>query len=536
MNISVHDLIEDCGFEDVHLVRSTGEAENFRARATEDGGLRFIKCVNSARFLRELNALALKDRTLCSVPADHFFIDSERCILVFAWVEDGSLADVLRRKSRRQALDVKRTAVRLFEALRIVHEAGLVHGDIKPENILLNDAGASDGQLMVADFGSSASLTELKSRPWRAASPSYEAPESVEGRAGPASDLYAVGVVLYELIVGRRPFSGMPSEIYKQSRFELPPLDAIPTVELRVLIAVLLATDLSLRPKTAQEVIDYLEKGAQFHVPVRTPPANRLIPNLRLHGFTRLRGQPLSLISDERASLFCFFVPSQLRVIDCRGDEVFKSQQQGPAPVWYRQFLWYWIGADLYRFDGYSRKNERVAHLKFPPDAFAVGRDSVFWISSGTLFRGGFDGRIHDFHRIYGYLSRNQLAVVDDQVYIASGVSGSTLIRFTKAMELDQKTELKGVILDLCRGRDNSVHVLIESFEKSRSLVFIVHFQDGRQESAEISEGFSSASLSHDGCVVWSGSRRFEVLENLKGRIHRAELSADSEQSNTTKH
>jgi serine/threonine protein kinase len=536
VTISVHELIKRCGFVDVRLVQSTGEAECFHGRRSDSGEFRFVKRVNSARFLRELNALGIKETPLCCLPEDNFFVDSDHCLLVFPWAEGGSLADVLRRDSRRREIDCRALAVRLFQALQAVHDAGLVHGDIKPENILFAEAGRSVGSLMLSDFGSSAPLSELKTRAWRAASPSYEAPESVEGRASQASDLYAAGVVLYEVLLGRRPFLGMPAEIYRQSRYELPPLSAVEDPELRVILSRLLSTDLSLRPRSAAEVLDKLDSATPGRVPVRPPPPNRSLPNLRLHGFSRVDRKPLSLVSDERATLFCFFSDSQLRVIDRQGNDVFEIEHQGPAPVWYRQFLWYWIGADLYRFDGYSRKHEFVTHLKYPPDAFDIGSDSVFWISAGTLFRGSFEGRIHDYHRIYGYLSRNQLAVINGDVYLASGISGSTLIRFSSDMELNQKTEMDGVILDLCRGRDNSVHILIESFERSRKLVFLVQFGDGRQVSAEILERFSSASLSHDGCVVWSGGRQFQVLENLDGRIHRAELVRDSSASKDNLH
>lgn len=525
MNTSVHDLIERSGFEEVRLLRSTSESECFVGKRVDDGQTCFVKCVNSARYLRELNALAVGDDSLCCLPQDHSFVDSDRCLLIFPWIRGGNLSRLMGLESARTSLNMRQLAVRIFESLRAVHAAGLVHGDIKPENFLIGEAVCPAASLKLSDFGSSAYLTELKARGWRAASPSYESPESVEGRASYASDLYSAGVVLYELLIGHRPFRGMPSEIYKQSRFELAPLNSIDDERLRCLLARLLSTDLSVRPRSATEVLEYLTRGFGSRVTTKTPPPNRLIPNLRLHGFVRVGNDRLSLISDERASLFCFFNRFQMRMIDSRGETVLEIDFQGPAPVWHRQYLWYWIGADLYRFDGYSRRREFVAHFKYPPDAFDIGPHGVVWISSGTLFSAGFDGRNLSFQRIYGYLSRNQLAVIERNIYIASGVSGSTLVNFSEDLELVGQFELGGVILDICRGRDNSVHILLESFEKSRSIRFIVLSADGRQQKESVSDGFTSVSLSHDGCVVWSGDRRFQVLENVNGKIVKSELN-----------
>jgi serine/threonine protein kinase len=98
--------------------------------------------------------------------------------------------------------------LQVLRALAAAHELGIVHRDVKPGNVL--DAGV--GTWKVADFGiakwvhADDTLTgtgELLGSPW------YVAPERIDGhQAGPAADLYAVGVLLYEAICGRRPFEG----------------------------------------------------------------------------------------------------------------------------------------------------------------------------------------------------------------------------------------------------------------------------------------------------------------------------------------
>ena len=101
-------------------------------------------------------------------------------------------------------------AVEVLGALGAAHAAGMVHRDVKPGNILL----AADGRAKVADFGIAKSAEavgggDLTSTGQLLGTPAYLAPERVDGApADPRSDLWAVGVVLYEALTGRKPFSG----------------------------------------------------------------------------------------------------------------------------------------------------------------------------------------------------------------------------------------------------------------------------------------------------------------------------------------
>lgn len=118
-----------------------------------------------------------------------------------AHLDDGALAPA-------RALDWIR---QLLAALDYVHARGVVHGDIKPANLLI-DAG---GRLHLADFGLAAGTGTGRARP--AGTPSYMAPEQLRG--GPAdarSDLFAAAVVLYRMLTGVAPFRGTPFQIVQQ--------------------------------------------------------------------------------------------------------------------------------------------------------------------------------------------------------------------------------------------------------------------------------------------------------------------------------
>jgi serine/threonine-protein kinase len=129
----------------------------------------------------------------------------ERPLLVMEYVAGGSLADLEGERLTQQ---------RSFEIIEQVaagvgaaHRVGLIHRDIKPGNILLDEHGVAK----IADFGISSSGVGERMTATGAAigSPHFISPEQVSGKqASPASDVYSIGIVLYELLTGRRPFEG----------------------------------------------------------------------------------------------------------------------------------------------------------------------------------------------------------------------------------------------------------------------------------------------------------------------------------------
>jgi serine/threonine-protein kinase len=124
--------------------------------------------------------------------------------IVMEMVEGQTLADRL-KSGRLETNEAIRIATEVLEALATAHEAGIVHRDVKPGNIMLTPRG----KVKVTDFGiaraeGDSTLTETGAVMGTA---HYAAPEQVQGRgATPASDLYSLGIVLYEALTGRRPF------------------------------------------------------------------------------------------------------------------------------------------------------------------------------------------------------------------------------------------------------------------------------------------------------------------------------------------
>jgi Tol biopolymer transport system component/tRNA A-37 threonylcarbamoyl transferase component Bud32 len=129
---------------------------------------------------------------------------------VMPYVEGESLRDRLNREKQLPINDAVRIASEVASALDYAHRHGVIHRDIKPENILLHD-----GSALVADFGialavSSAGATRMTETGMSLGTPHYMSPEQAMGEReiGPRSDVYALGAVTYEMLVGEPPFTG----------------------------------------------------------------------------------------------------------------------------------------------------------------------------------------------------------------------------------------------------------------------------------------------------------------------------------------
>ncbi|HLR99233.1 serine/threonine protein kinase [Mycolicibacillus parakoreensis] len=184
------------------------------------------------RFQMEARAIArLTDPALVAVYDQG--LDAQHPFLVMELVSGGTLRELLAERGPMPPHAVVAVLRPLLGALGVAHRAGLVHRDIKPENVLISD----DGDVKVADFGlvravSAAGITSTSVILGTAA---YLSPEQVShGDAGPASDVYGVGVLTYELLTGRTPFAGdsAMTVAYQRLDHDVPPpsaaIDGVP--------------------------------------------------------------------------------------------------------------------------------------------------------------------------------------------------------------------------------------------------------------------------------------------------------------------
>lgn len=185
----------------------------------------------------------------------------DRSAIVSDFIDGVSVRAVLRSRERLDGPQALGVLLGLLHGLGAVHRAGLVHGDVKPENVLVDRTGTS----RLIDFG----LTSPTRRNGAmSGTPAYQSPEQIRGVDVDArSDLFSVGVMLYELLCGRRPFQATSVAALYDLHLHADPPD--PRVfqpdlvdDLALLCLAGLARDPALRPQTAVEFLARLERAA----------------------------------------------------------------------------------------------------------------------------------------------------------------------------------------------------------------------------------------------------------------------------------
>lgn len=184
--------------------------------------------------------------------------------IVMEYVKGESLEAMLDREKALEPLRAVQAIIQILQGVEHAHKAQILHRDLRPANVLVSE----EGLLKVADFGTSR-VVDRSHAPTVIGSPPYMAPEQFQGRAQLPSDIYSVGVMLYQLLTGTLPyFSPNPAEIERmvaQGRCTAPRVrnSRIPK-ELSDITMKAMAPDLSERYLSASELIDDLRTAMEI--------------------------------------------------------------------------------------------------------------------------------------------------------------------------------------------------------------------------------------------------------------------------------
>ena len=240
------------GFGTVYLARDTWLDKQVAIEVPHRQNLDFSELLREPRLLASVNHPNIVAITTADKQDDVFFI-------VMEYVAGETLESVLERDG---ALDLPRAldyTVQIGNAVDHAHKQGVIHRDLRPANVLVSE----NGMLKVADFGTSRFLEIAAHGTTVIGSPAFMAPEQFQGKAVFASDLYSVGVTMYQMLTGELPYEPPPpSDLHKLLTGELvtPPRSRNPAIPRRLndIVMKALAPQITDRYTRASDLLDDL--------------------------------------------------------------------------------------------------------------------------------------------------------------------------------------------------------------------------------------------------------------------------------------
>ena len=246
------------GFGTVYLVRDTWIDKKVAIKVPHKQNGEFDELLREPRLLAALDHANIVRIVTAEKTDDYFFI-------VMEFVEGESLEAMIDREKGlgiEQATDFAR---QLATGAEYAHAQGVLHRDLRPGNVLVTP----EGRIKITDFGTSRFLEVAERASTIIGSPPYMAPEQFQGRAMFSSDVYSLGVIMYEMMTGVLPyFSANPRQLEKMvlSGRVVRPRErnkAIP-VEMEEIIMRALAPDISNRYQRAGELLDDLGTASEI--------------------------------------------------------------------------------------------------------------------------------------------------------------------------------------------------------------------------------------------------------------------------------
>ncbi|MBI2620045.1 MAG: serine/threonine-protein kinase [Ignavibacteriales bacterium] len=245
---------------------------------------------DTARFTQEAQAAAgLSHPNICTI---HGIEEADgKSFIVMEYVDGQTLQEKKSSLSMKQALDI---GIQIAEGLAAAHEKGIIHRDIKPENIMIR----KDGRVQIMDFGLAKlrGASRLTKEGSTVGTAGYMSPEQVQGQEiDHRSDIFSLGVLLYEMLTGQPPFKGVHETAiaYEVVNVDSPPMSSLkPEIvpELDTLVLECLEKDPNERAQSAKQIaidLNRFKRTTSRTKMSRAIPAQSFADPHRISGFPR---------------------------------------------------------------------------------------------------------------------------------------------------------------------------------------------------------------------------------------------------------
>ena len=263
--------ILDDRYEIIELIGSGGMANVYKAlchRLNRYDAVKIMRDETAAntelrrRFCAESQAVAMLSHPN-SVSVYHVRHSDDVEYIVMERIEGITLKQYLQKKSVLEPAEVLDFTIQIAKALEHAHSKGIIHRDIKPQNIML----LKDGMIKVADFGIASLESDIEENNGEAVgSVHYIAPEQARGQAPDArSDIYSLGIVMYEMLTGKLPYIGASDvevAVKHMNTDPVSPRELVPDIpeELERICLKAMNSDMDKRYQTASELLADLEQ------------------------------------------------------------------------------------------------------------------------------------------------------------------------------------------------------------------------------------------------------------------------------------
>lgn len=292
------DIIEGAPYEFLGVTGSGGVATVYKAKSRKLGRFVAVKIlqpgINQERagetFLREARAASKLNHPNVVTIQDYGETKNGRQYLVTEWIEGITLGQYVNRKGMLPVATAQEVFAQVLDGLSHAHNRGVIHRDIKPNNIMLARGNGGGWTVKIIDFGTAKEVDnegEATRAEDLACSPLYMSPEQATGeKVDFRSDLYSVGCSLFEVLTGRTPFVGRSLSVVMRHQLEDPPSlkqasgGAIFPHGMEVCVAKLLSKEPTRRYQSAEEAKEALySKASRKQRRTRTRTFEFLVPS-----------------------------------------------------------------------------------------------------------------------------------------------------------------------------------------------------------------------------------------------------------------